>query len=247
MENHPALRLRSRKQMHFTYFSICLFVCLLANQLPAGLITADGQQQNVMVYTTSYQQVLYFLCILNYLNYIHWFFFLKSQVVNVNIIIKNWIKRVVKNCFLKIYNCIVFSYGYRYVHRCSFSLSFISTGSTPWIQPAVDHMLSPARRCLNPQMESAGAEPMDTERWLKDLSICAFWHPQGILEPVHCGSWGNVCIHIDFCKDIQEIIEVAPFRENGDLGLELVLTFHCLLFLFFECYSIHATFKLFFL
>nr|XP_036862064.1 nuclear transcription factor Y subunit beta [Manis javanica] len=27
------------------------------NQLPAGLITADGQQQNVMVYTTSYQQV----------------------------------------------------------------------------------------------------------------------------------------------------------------------------------------------
>ncbi|KFO30275.1 Nuclear transcription factor Y subunit beta [Fukomys damarensis] len=26
------------------------------NQLPAGLITADGQQQNVMVYTTSYQQ-----------------------------------------------------------------------------------------------------------------------------------------------------------------------------------------------
>lgn len=32
---------------------------LLANQLPAGLITTDGQQQNVMVYTTSYQQVLY--------------------------------------------------------------------------------------------------------------------------------------------------------------------------------------------
>ncbi|XP_006004191.1 nuclear transcription factor Y subunit beta isoform X2 [Latimeria chalumnae] len=28
-----------------------------ANQLPAGLITADGQQQNVMVYTTSYQQI----------------------------------------------------------------------------------------------------------------------------------------------------------------------------------------------
>ncbi|TSK13341.1 Nuclear transcription factor Y subunit beta [Bagarius yarrelli] len=27
------------------------------NQLPAGLITTDGQQQNVMVYTTSYQQV----------------------------------------------------------------------------------------------------------------------------------------------------------------------------------------------
>uniref|UniRef100_A0A672NQI9 Nuclear transcription factor Y subunit beta n=1 Tax=Sinocyclocheilus grahami TaxID=75366 RepID=A0A672NQI9_SINGR len=26
-------------------------------QLPAGLITADGQQQNVMVYTTSYQQI----------------------------------------------------------------------------------------------------------------------------------------------------------------------------------------------
>ncbi|KAK2102480.1 hypothetical protein P7K49_020147 [Saguinus oedipus] len=26
------------------------------NQLPAGLITTDGQQQNVMVYTTSYQQ-----------------------------------------------------------------------------------------------------------------------------------------------------------------------------------------------
>ena len=28
-----------------------------ANPLPAGIITADGQQQNVMVYTTSYQQV----------------------------------------------------------------------------------------------------------------------------------------------------------------------------------------------
>ncbi|CAD7670859.1 unnamed protein product [Nyctereutes procyonoides] len=27
------------------------------NQLPSGLITADGQQQNVMVYTTSYQQI----------------------------------------------------------------------------------------------------------------------------------------------------------------------------------------------
>uniref|UniRef100_A0A4W4EBU2 Nuclear transcription factor Y, beta a n=1 Tax=Electrophorus electricus TaxID=8005 RepID=A0A4W4EBU2_ELEEL len=27
------------------------------NPLPAGLITADGQQQNVMVYTTSYQQI----------------------------------------------------------------------------------------------------------------------------------------------------------------------------------------------
>ncbi|KAL4660320.1 nuclear transcription factor Y subunit beta-like isoform X1 [Arapaima gigas] len=27
------------------------------NQLPAGLITADGQAQNVMVYTTSYQQI----------------------------------------------------------------------------------------------------------------------------------------------------------------------------------------------
>uniref|UniRef100_A0A673NGI3 Nuclear transcription factor Y subunit beta n=1 Tax=Sinocyclocheilus rhinocerous TaxID=307959 RepID=A0A673NGI3_9TELE len=27
------------------------------NTLPAGLITADGQQQNVMVYTTSYQQI----------------------------------------------------------------------------------------------------------------------------------------------------------------------------------------------
>uniref|UniRef100_A0A8C5MI09 Nuclear transcription factor Y subunit beta n=1 Tax=Leptobrachium leishanense TaxID=445787 RepID=A0A8C5MI09_9ANUR len=27
------------------------------SQLPAGLITTDGQQQNVMVYTTSYQQV----------------------------------------------------------------------------------------------------------------------------------------------------------------------------------------------
>uniref|UniRef100_A0A8C9R0R4 Nuclear transcription factor Y, beta a n=1 Tax=Scleropages formosus TaxID=113540 RepID=A0A8C9R0R4_SCLFO len=27
------------------------------NQLPAGLITADGQPQNVMVYTTSYQQI----------------------------------------------------------------------------------------------------------------------------------------------------------------------------------------------
>ncbi|XP_028810798.1 nuclear transcription factor Y subunit beta-like [Denticeps clupeoides] len=28
-----------------------------ANQLPAGLITTDGQQQNVMVYTTSYPQI----------------------------------------------------------------------------------------------------------------------------------------------------------------------------------------------
>uniref|UniRef100_A0A674F3T3 Nuclear transcription factor Y subunit beta-like n=1 Tax=Salmo trutta TaxID=8032 RepID=A0A674F3T3_SALTR len=27
------------------------------NQLPSGIITADGQQQNVMVYTTSYQQI----------------------------------------------------------------------------------------------------------------------------------------------------------------------------------------------
>ena len=27
------------------------------NQLPAGLITADGQQQNVMVYTTSSQRI----------------------------------------------------------------------------------------------------------------------------------------------------------------------------------------------
>ncbi|XP_059182301.1 nuclear transcription factor Y, beta a isoform X2 [Centropristis striata] len=27
------------------------------NPLPAGIITADGQQQNVMVYTTSYQQI----------------------------------------------------------------------------------------------------------------------------------------------------------------------------------------------
>lgn len=87
-------------------------------------------------------------------------------------------------------------------------------------------MPSLVRRCLNPQMEFAGAEPMDTESWLKDLSICVFWHPQGILEPVHCGYWGNVCIHIDFCKDIQEIIEVAPLsRENGNLGWELVLRF----------------------
>lgn len=36
--------------------SVDVFV-ILANQLPAGLITTDGQQQNVMVYTTSYQQV----------------------------------------------------------------------------------------------------------------------------------------------------------------------------------------------
>lgn len=36
---------------------------LSANQLPAGLITTDGQQQNVMVYTTSYQQV--WCCILS--------------------------------------------------------------------------------------------------------------------------------------------------------------------------------------
>ncbi|XP_072315830.1 nuclear transcription factor Y subunit beta-like [Eucyclogobius newberryi] len=28
-----------------------------SNPLPAGIITADGQQQNVMVYTTSYQQI----------------------------------------------------------------------------------------------------------------------------------------------------------------------------------------------
>uniref|UniRef100_A0A2K6RWM4 Transcription factor CBF/NF-Y/archaeal histone domain-containing protein n=1 Tax=Rhinopithecus roxellana TaxID=61622 RepID=A0A2K6RWM4_RHIRO len=27
------------------------------NQLPAGLITTDGQQENIMVYTTSYQQI----------------------------------------------------------------------------------------------------------------------------------------------------------------------------------------------
>ncbi|KPP58782.1 nuclear transcription factor y subunit beta-like [Scleropages formosus] len=30
---------------------------VVANQLPTGLITTDGQQQNVMVYTTSYQQI----------------------------------------------------------------------------------------------------------------------------------------------------------------------------------------------
>uniref|UniRef100_A0A8C1LRJ5 Nuclear transcription factor Y subunit beta-like n=2 Tax=Cyprinus carpio TaxID=7962 RepID=A0A8C1LRJ5_CYPCA len=35
---------------------LCYFE-LTAGQLPAGLITADGQQQNVMVYTTSYQQI----------------------------------------------------------------------------------------------------------------------------------------------------------------------------------------------
>ncbi|XP_062300126.1 nuclear transcription factor Y, beta a isoform X1 [Scomber scombrus] len=28
-----------------------------SNAMPAGIITADGQQQNVMVYTTSYQQI----------------------------------------------------------------------------------------------------------------------------------------------------------------------------------------------
>lgn len=33
-----------------------------ANPLPAGIITADGQQQNVMVYTTSYQQVRMLTC-----------------------------------------------------------------------------------------------------------------------------------------------------------------------------------------
>ncbi|MBN3278971.1 NFYB factor, partial [Polyodon spathula] len=38
-----------------SFIAFCL--CTSANQLPAGLITADGQQQNVMVYTTSYQQV----------------------------------------------------------------------------------------------------------------------------------------------------------------------------------------------
>lgn len=34
------------------------FLFSSANPLPAGIITADGQQQNVMVYTTSYQQVI---------------------------------------------------------------------------------------------------------------------------------------------------------------------------------------------
>lgn len=34
-----------------------------ANQLPAGIITSDGQQQNVMVYTTSYQQVWWVLAL----------------------------------------------------------------------------------------------------------------------------------------------------------------------------------------
>ena len=37
-------------------------------------------------------------------------------------------------------------------------------GSTPWIQPAVDHMPSPIRRWLNPQMEFTDAEPVDTDR-----------------------------------------------------------------------------------
>lgn len=33
------------------------FIIISASQLPTGIITADGQQQNVMVYTTSYQGV----------------------------------------------------------------------------------------------------------------------------------------------------------------------------------------------
>lgn len=58
----------SLQSVHWNLVSICslLFqyslikIALtpsLANPLPAGIITADGQQQNVMVYTTSYQQV----------------------------------------------------------------------------------------------------------------------------------------------------------------------------------------------
>lgn len=56
----------SGQERRCSSFLTLTFFCLLANQLPAGLITADGQQQNVMVYTTSYQQVEYLLCILNY-------------------------------------------------------------------------------------------------------------------------------------------------------------------------------------
>uniref|UniRef100_A0A673Y2V0 Nuclear transcription factor Y subunit beta n=1 Tax=Salmo trutta TaxID=8032 RepID=A0A673Y2V0_SALTR len=39
-----------------THAMLSRLVCM-TNQLPAGIITADGQQQNVMVYTTSYQQI----------------------------------------------------------------------------------------------------------------------------------------------------------------------------------------------
>lgn len=53
----PSLKIQVKKADALLYLLWHLFVCLLANQLPAGLITADGQQQNVMVYTTSYQQI----------------------------------------------------------------------------------------------------------------------------------------------------------------------------------------------
>uniref|UniRef100_A0AAY5EEM2 Nuclear transcription factor Y subunit beta n=1 Tax=Electrophorus electricus TaxID=8005 RepID=A0AAY5EEM2_ELEEL len=44
------------------------------NPLPAGLITADGQQQNVMVYTTSYQQVsAHIRAVHPHLDYRSWF------------------------------------------------------------------------------------------------------------------------------------------------------------------------------
>ncbi|NWW35024.1 NFYB factor, partial [Panurus biarmicus] len=49
----------SNKALYIKQFlpNIFKMLALSANQLPAGLITTDGQQQNVMVYTTSYQQV----------------------------------------------------------------------------------------------------------------------------------------------------------------------------------------------
>lgn len=44
--------------MHVNAWNKCKIAFYIsANPLPAGIITADGQQQNVMVYTTSYQQV----------------------------------------------------------------------------------------------------------------------------------------------------------------------------------------------
>ncbi|KAF4095207.1 nuclear transcription factor Y, beta b isoform X1 [Onychostoma macrolepis] len=42
---------------HLDSFSCKAEAGIIANPLPAGIITADGQQQNVMVYTTSYQQI----------------------------------------------------------------------------------------------------------------------------------------------------------------------------------------------
>ncbi|MBV95080.1 tRNA (guanine(10)-N2)-methyltransferase, partial [Eschrichtius robustus] len=44
----------------------------------------------------------------------------------------------------------------------------------------------------DPQLvETEHAEPVDAETRLSDLSICQFWYPQWVLEPISCGCQGR--------------------------------------------------------